>query len=225
VTTLYFFWSSPESARVRLALDYKKVDYVRRALAFDDDETFFGLGIARQVPVLQLDDGTLLTDSVAILRHCDDYFPQGEPVFTGVLGEADWEALLKWRDSVDAVLARLQAPVLPGYADIRRDDGTLAAYKSLVHSRFGMTVEELSNDRYSAFAQLDHLTNLKALSAHLAQHRFYAGRPSAADMLLTADLFPLQLLDGVTFPIDLMYYLQRVTETCGTDLREGLLAA
>lgn len=223
MTTLYYFWSSPESARVRLALDYKKVDYVRRALAFDDDETFFELGIARQAPVIQWDDGSLLTDSFAILRAVEEAFPD-PPIFQGVMSDADWEALMQWRARVDAVVARLHAPALPGYADIGGGEDTLAAYKSLVHARFGMTVEELSNDRYSAYAQLDRLTNLAALARHLARNRFYMGVLSAADIVLAADLFPLQILDGVTMPIDLMYYLERVAAACGTNLREGLLA-
>lgn len=225
MTALYYFYSSPESARVRLALNYKQVRYEARPLAFDDDETFFELGIARQAPVLQLDDGSLLTDSLAILERLDAWFPDTLPIFEGIIDEGAWAALLAWRKSVDTILQRLQAPALPGYADIGGSEDSLAAYKSLVQSRFGMTVEELSNDRYAAFAQLDGLTNLKALATHLAQNRYYLGVPSAADMLIAADLFPLQVLDGVTMPIDLMYYLQRVEETCRTNLREGLLAA
>lgn len=225
MTALYYFYSSPESARVRLALNYKQVRYEARPLAFDDDETFFELGIARQAPVLQLDDGSLLTDSLAILEGLDARFPDTLPIFDGIVDEGAWAALLAWRKSVDTILQRLQAPALPGYADIGGSEDSLAAYKSLVQSRFGMTVEELSNDRYAAFAQLDGLTNLKALATHLAQNRYYLGVPSAADMLIAADLFPLQVLDGVTMPIDLMYYLQRVEETCRTNLREGLLAA
>lgn len=225
MTALYYFCSSPESARVRLALNYKQVRYEARPLAFDDDETFFELGIARQAPVLQLDDGSLLTDSLAILEGLDARFPDTLPIFDGIVDEGAWAALLAWRKSVDTILQRLQAPALPGYADIGGSEDSLAAYKSLVQSRFGMTVEELSNDRYAAFAQLDGLTNLKALATHLAQNRYYLGVPSAADMLIAADLFPLQVLDGVTMPIDLMYYLQRVEETCRTNLREGLLAA
>jgi glutaredoxin 2 len=225
VTTLYYFYSSPESARVRLALNYKQLHYEARPLAFDDDETFFDLGIARQAPVLQLDDGSLLTDSLAILQGLDAWFPGTPPIFQGIVDEGAWAALLAWRKKVDTILQRLQAPALPGYTDIGGDEDSLAAYKSLVQSRFGMTVEELSNDRYAAFAQLDGLTNLKALASHLGQNRYYLGAPSAADMLLAADLYPLQILDGVTMPIDLMYYLQRVEETCRTNLREGLLAA
>jgi glutaredoxin 2 len=50
------------------------------------------------------------------------------------------------------------------------------------------------------------------------------GEPSIADALLAADLYPLQILDGISLPIDLMYYLRRVEETCATSLDAGLLS-
>ncbi len=224
MTALYHFWWSPEAQRVRLALGYKGIVYEDRPIAFDDDETFFALGVARTVPVLQCDDGTLLTDSATILRQLDHYWPH-RPIYEGILTAATWDALLGWRQSADALLTRLHAPVLPAYRGIGDSEQNLAAYKSEVSRRFGASVEELSNDRYGAFGQLMQVARLRELAIRLAKNRFYLGQPSAADMLLAADLFPLQLLDGVTLPIDLMYYIQRVEDTCQTGLRDGLLAS
>lgn len=220
---LYHFWSSPESQRVRLALGYKRVPFEDRPLAYHDDETFFELGIARQVPVLRLDDGRPLTGSAAILRRLDEHFPD-KPVFQGILDENTWRALLDWRDRIDPLLARLYAPVLLAFRDIGADKEAREAYKNDVRQRFGASAEELSNDRYEAYRQLEAYADLKGLARRLARDRFYVGRPSAADMLLAADLFPLQLLDGVGLPIDLLYYIQRVEEACGVSPRQGLIA-
>ena len=225
MTTLYHFWSSPEAQRVRLALNYKQVDYEDRPLAYDDDETFFELGIARTVPVLQLDDGRILTDSVDILWQIDALFPDTVPLVTGRIDEAAWQALLEWRQRVDHVIERLYAPVRPGYHGIGDDAEALAAYKSEVQQRYQMSVEELANDRYDGYGQLDRMTQLKALSRHLAQKRFYMGEISIADMLLCADLYPVQVLDGISLPIDLMYYLSRVGEACHVSLEDSLLAS
>lgn len=221
---LYHFWSSPQSQRVRLALNYKDIEYEDRPLPYHDDETFFELGISRQVPVLQLDDGTLLTDSLTILRRIDELFPGTPGLVGGRIDEPAWHALIDWRERCTAVLERLYAPVRPAYCGIGDDETALRAYKAEVQRRYGMTLEELANDRYDGFAQLDRLTRLPSLARHLAQHRFYTGRESIADMVLCADLAPLQTLDGISLPIDLMYYLGRVAESCGTDLEEGLLA-
>lgn len=220
---LYHFWSDAPSQRVRLALGCKGIDYRDVPLAYDDDETFFELGIARQVPVLQLDNGELLHDSTDILWRIDSLFPGEPPLAEARIDTSAWEALLDWRKRVDAVLERLYAPVRPAFRNIGADEATLAAYKAEVQRRLGMTVEELANDRYAGYAQLDSLTNLKKLGRHLAERGFYMGEISIADMVLTADLFPLQALDGIALPIDLMYYLDRVERSCGVSLREGYL--
>jgi len=220
---LYHFWSDPPSQRVRLALGCKQADYWDIPVAYADDETFFELGVARSVPVLRMDDGRVLRDSAEILWQIDALFPDTPPLVQGRIDEAAWQALLAWRQNADAILERLYAPVRPAFRDIGGDPETLAAYKADIAHRLGMSVEELANDRYAGYGQLDGLTRLKALGHHLAQRRFYMGEISIADMLLTADLYPLQVLDGIAMPIDLMYYLGRVDEACGSPLREGYL--
>lgn len=222
MTALYHFWWSPESQSVRLALGYKTVVFDDQPVAYDDNETFFRLGVARAVPVLQHDDGTIETGAIPILSRIDHRWPT-RPVMEGVMTAAGWEALVTWRGSMQALFARLQAPVFPAYQGIGDSAESLAACKTEISTRFGASIEELSNDRYAAFDQLKGAARLGDLAAHLARNRFYSGRISAADLLLACDLFPLQLLDGITLPLDLMYYIRRVEDVCQTSLRDGLL--
>lgn len=223
MTELYFSPSAPLAQRVRLALGYKNVAYLATALEYDDDETWFELGISRRDCVLRLSDGTLLDDSIVILERADSLFG-GAPIMDGVLPLDAWRALLDWRSQIDALLARLYAPLLPAYSDIAASEAHLAAYKREVEQRFGLSVEALSNDRYDGYSQLAARSRLSELARHLAQLRFYyGGRISAADFVLAADLYPLQLLDGVSLPLDLMYYFERVAERCGVDLREYIV--
>ena len=224
MTALYYFHHVPESQRIRLALGYKGVPYDAHAVAYHDDETFFNLGFARQVPILQTPAGTLLTDSLRILQTLDDEFP-AKPIYRGAIDPAAWDALCHWRAAVDTLLQRLYALAAPAYRGIGDDALALTAYRAAVQTRFGMTLEELANDRYAAFAQLEQGALLKALAQKLARTQFYTGAVSAADMLLAADLFPLQVLDGVSLPIDLMYYIARVEEVCETPLGDSLVAA
>ncbi|HKK06756.1 MAG TPA: glutathione S-transferase family protein [Gammaproteobacteria bacterium] len=221
---LYHFWSSPHCHRIRLVLGYKAIGFEDHPLRYDDDATFFELGVARTVPVLRLDDGRTLTDTDTLLWEIDSLFPGTEPLVEGRIDQGAWDALLQWRAGIDALLRRLYAPVLPAYEDIGGDEDTLHAYKQEVAHRFGMGVEELANDRYAGYAQLERMTHLKELARHLAQSRFYLGEPSIADAVLAADLYPLQLLDGITLPLDLMYYFTRVEQTFNTALNEGLIA-
>ncbi len=220
---LFHYWSSMPAQRVRLALAYKGVDHELVALSHDDDATFFELGIAHADLVLCLADGSLHTDSLAILRQLDGWVG-GRPIFDGLVEPAAWQALLDWRLSVEALLVRLYAPVAPAFTDIGGDPAIQAAYKAQTEHRFGMSVEALSNDRYDGFKQFATQSRLAELARHLGRQRFYAGGAlSACDLLLACDLFPLQLLDGVTMPLDLMYYIERVEKTCGTSLRDGLI--
>ena len=220
---LYHFWSSMPAQRVRLALAYKGAVHESIALAQHDDATFFDLGIAHAPLVLQLANGSVYTDSLHILEKLDDWV--GSPaIFNGILDQAAWQSLLDWRASVEHMLARLYAPVLPAFQDISASETSLAAYKAEVERRFGMSVEALSNDRYDGFLQLAQMSRLPDLARHLSKSKFYmGGRLSAADLLIACDLFPLQLLDGVTIPMDLMYYIERVEKSCGASLRDGLI--
>lgn len=220
---LLHFWSSMPAQRVRLALAYKGVEHELVALSRDDDATFFELGIAHAELVLCLADGNLHTDSLAILRQLDTWLG-GRPLYDGLVDAAAWQALLAWRQSVDHLLDRLYAPVAPAFADIGADPAIQAAYKAQIEHRYNMSVEALSNDRYDGFSQFATQSRLAELARHLGQQRFYAGGVlTACDLLLACDLFPLQLLDGVTMPLDLMYYIERVEKTCGASLRDGLI--
>ena len=209
--------------RVRLALAYKGVPHECVALSQDADAVFFELGIAHAPVVLRLQDGTLQTDSLRILENLDTW-AGGVPIVSGILDASAWKALLDWRASVENVLARLYAPVLPAFQDIGGSEASLAAYKADVERRFGMSVEALSNDRYDGFRQFSGMSRLPELARHLGKNKFYiGGRLSAADLVIACDLFPLQLLDGVTVPMDLMYYIQRIENACGASLRDGLI--
>ena len=217
---LFHFWSAMPAQRIRLALAYKGVAHDAIALHRDDDETFFGLGIARAELALRLPDGSVHTDSLALLPQLDGWLG-GTPI---AVDGASWTALLAWRSRVDAVLARLHAPVTPAFADVGADATTLMAYKADIQHRFGMSVEALSNDRYDGYLQFATLSHLPELGRHLSQQRFYlGGKLSACDLVLACDLFPLQLLDGVTLPMDLLYYIERVEKACGASLRDGLI--
>lgn len=220
---LYHFWSSMPAQRVRLALSYKGVDHEVIALSPDDDASFFELGIGHTDLVLCLADGSLHTDSLLILSRLDGWVG-GRPIFDGLVDVAAWTALLDWRESVEPLLARLYAPVAPAFSDIGADPAIQAAYKVRIEYRFGMSVEALSNDRYAGFNQFTAQSRLADLARHLGRHRFYVGGAlSACDLLLACDLFPLQLLDGVTMPLDLMYYIERVEKACNASLRDGLI--
>jgi len=219
--TLYHFWSDTCSQRLRLAFGYKNIIYDDRPLSYCDDETFFELGVARKVPILKMPDSTLLTDVNDLLWNIDNLFPEGDALVHGVIDESAWKALLEWRDKADAILSRMLAPALLNYIDIAENEDSVDAYKRQVQDKYQMSAEALANDRYAAYEQFAKMTNIKALGQHLSKNKFYMGKPSIADVLIAADIYPLQCLDGVSLPIDILYYLARVEKVCDVDLQQG----
>ncbi len=224
MTTLYAFTHAPQAQRIRLAYGAKREPLTLHPTGWFDDETFFDLGIARQPLVLQDRDGRLRTDSVEILEDIDRLCPGTPALRDGVVDDAAWKALLDWRRGVDAVLERLYAPLAAGFRGVGDDAEALADYKATVQRRFGMSLEELANDRYDGFTQFTRLSRLPELARHLARERFYLGRLSVADCLLAADLYPLQMHDGIHLPVDMLYYLQRVEDACAVPMNQDWLA-
>lgn len=76
---LYSFWRSTTSVRVRAALNLKGVsyDYVPIDLTTGEQhgDTFTAVNPSRGVPALELDDGTILTQSMAIMAWLDEVYP------------------------------------------------------------------------------------------------------------------------------------------------------
>src|SRR5690606_725476 len=79
---LYSYWRSSASWRVRTALAYKGLsyDYVPVHLTRDGGEqhkeAYREKNPMRQVPLLELDDGRTLAQSVAILEYLEEVFPE-----------------------------------------------------------------------------------------------------------------------------------------------------
>ena len=115
------------------------------------------------------------------------------------------------------------APALIGYKDLGSEQDSIAHYKNEVERTYRMPVEALVSDRFANYQQFAKLTRMPELARHLAKQRFYLGKLSIADILIAADLYPLQMIDGITLPIDFLYYLKRVEETCHIDLQQGML--
>lgn len=76
---LYSYWRSTTSLRVRAALNLKGVPYDIRCVNLTEGvqhrSDYAALNPARGVPTLVLDDGTVLTQSMAILEWLDEAYP------------------------------------------------------------------------------------------------------------------------------------------------------
>ncbi|MEM6938753.1 MAG: maleylacetoacetate isomerase [Pseudomonadota bacterium] len=76
---LYSYWRSTTSVRVRAALNLKGVDYDTRAIDLvagaQKDPDYAKINPGQGVPSLVLEDGTVLTQSMAILDYLEVAYP------------------------------------------------------------------------------------------------------------------------------------------------------
>ena len=94
---LHNFFRSSTSTRLRVALNLKGLDYGYVSYVLRDGETrrpeYLALNKQGLVPTLELDDGTALTQSLAILEWLDDTYPTPPLLPTDAIGRAKVRAL------------------------------------------------------------------------------------------------------------------------------------
>jgi maleylacetoacetate isomerase len=80
--TLYGYFRSSAAYRVRIALNLKKLDYETVSIHLQKDggmnlkPEYRAINPQMRVPTLKLDDGALLTQSLAIIEYLDEVHPQ-----------------------------------------------------------------------------------------------------------------------------------------------------
>lgn len=78
--TLHTYWRSTTSYRVRIALSMKGLDYTSQSVDLvqgaQTGEDYVALNPIKGVPTLVLEDGTVLTQSMAILDYLDHLVPE-----------------------------------------------------------------------------------------------------------------------------------------------------
>eukprot|EP01122_Echinamoeba_exundans_P013860 TRINITY_DN611_c0_g1_i2.p2 TRINITY_DN611_c0_g1~~TRINITY_DN611_c0_g1_i2.p2 ORF type:complete len:114 (+),score=17.40 TRINITY_DN611_c0_g1_i2:37-378(+) len=81
--TLYGYWRSSASWRVRIALNLKGIDYDYRPVNLIKDggeqykDEYKALNPIQLLPTLVLEDGkTALTESLAIIEYLDEVYPE-----------------------------------------------------------------------------------------------------------------------------------------------------
>lgn len=88
---LYSYWRSSCSWRVRLALELKKIPYEYKPINLlqgEQNEPWYReINPAGLVPTLVLDNGMVISQSVAILEYLEEAFPGTFPLLPGGLQE------------------------------------------------------------------------------------------------------------------------------------------
>ncbi|QOR37121.1 maleylacetoacetate isomerase [Billgrantia diversa] len=196
MTTLYGYFRSSAAYRVRIALNLKGLAYDQAPVNLVKGEQRGEDNLARNpqglVPVLETDDGTQLTQSLAICEYLDERHP--EPP----LLPADAEGRARVRSLAQLVACEIH-PL-----------NNLKVLKYLVH--------ELKVNEEAKLAWYRHWVaeGFSALEARLANEPrtgtfCHGDSPTLADICLVPQIF-----NAERFECDLTAYptLQRITENC-----------
>jgi len=153
---LYELPPSPNNMKVRIALGYKKLDYERLPLQFDDypgDRSEI-VKVSRQplTPVLAHGD-TVIFDSGAILRYLEANFPEAPTIFSGDIDtmrkieEWEWMARTQLAKSISIIFMQAMSP--------DRDEDACRKASALMHELTGPIEGQLAQ---TPFLTGDHLT-------------------------------------------------------------------
>ena len=133
---LYVTHRAPNPRRVTMFLAEKSLDIAREEVDFARHQhktvDFSALNPFQQVPVLVLDDGTVLTESIAICRYFEELHPNPPLFGTGALERAQvemwqrrmelyflWPVAHVFRHS-HAFMAPFEIPQIPEFAAVNR---------------------------------------------------------------------------------------------------------
>ncbi len=167
---LYTFFRSSAAYRVRIALNLKGVAAEMVPVRLMEDEQFSpayrAIHPGSRVPALELDDGTVITQSLAIIDYLEATYPD-PPVYP--------------RDPV--IRARALAAALTIAADIH----PVASLRVVTYIRREMGREQAELDRYSVHWISEGLATVEKL---VEGDRFCFGdRPTVADLCLVPQMF------------------------------------
>src|SRR5215207_8724946 len=157
---LYEDGRAPNPRRVRIFLAEKNIVVPRVQIDINKMEhqtpAFAALNPLRRTPALELDDGTVITESIAICRYFEELRPDPPLFGVGALGKALVEM---WQRRIEFGLLNTVA----------------AAFRHLHPAMAQMEVPQVAE--WGEVNKTRALAFLDILDAHLAANRFVCGEP------------------------------------------------
>jgi maleylacetoacetate isomerase len=196
VIRMYGFWRSSAAFRVRIALNLKRLTFQEQMIDIDADEQYApayrALNPQAAVPTVVLEDGTALTQSLAILEYLEETYPEPALLPADASGRARVRSLaLLWAaDHHPLIVPRVRAYLAKALA---QDEASRMAW--VRHwLREGLTIGET---RLAGDAHTDSYVHGNA--------------PSIADLCLMSHAIAARV-----FKVDFsdLPTISRIVETC-----------
>jgi maleylacetoacetate isomerase/maleylpyruvate isomerase len=191
---LYNYFRSSASWRVRIGLALKRLDYGYESIHLQKNEQFGDAFSARQVshlvPALVLDDGTWLSQSMAILEYLDETHPEPPLLPRDALGRAQVRALAQ---------------------DIACDIHPINNLRVLRHLKNGLGQEQEDIDAWYRHWVATGLAIVEQKLVTTAGMFSFGDTPGLADCLLVPQVYNAQRFEC---PLDAYPTVMRVNAAC-----------
>ncbi|WP_416190558.1 GrxB family glutaredoxin [Neisseria sp. CCUG17229] len=208
---LYIYDHCPFCVRARMIFGLRGLPLETENLMNDDEATPIGMIGAKQVPILQKEDGSYMGESLDIVRYVDEQADQGR------LKEDIRPELQAWLDKVGEYNNKLVQPRtvkigLPEFA-------TQEAVKYFVDKK-EQNIGNFETNLNKTAQYLERINaDLLALDGLISNEGVGVnGEAAMEDILLFPILRNLTVTRGIKWPQNVMDYLMRMSEAGGVDL-------
>lgn len=208
---LYIYDHCPFCVRARMIFGLRGLPLETENLMNDDEATPIGMIGAKQVPILQKEDGSYMGESLDIVRYVDEQAGQGR------LKEDIRPELQAWLDKVGEYNNKLVQPRtvkigLPEFATpeavkyfVDKKEQNIGNFETNLN-KTAQYLERINAD----LLELDGLISNEGVGVN--------GEAAMEDILLFPILRNLTVTRGIEWPQNVMDYLMRMSEAGGVDL-------
>lgn len=208
---LYLYDHCPFCVRAEMVAHYKQVPVEQVYLLNDDEASCFELIGAKQVPILQFDDGRAMGESLDIARKLDEL---GNPARV-IRPHGDYLPIQEHMNQVRLSIWCLLFPRdialgLPEFATQAARDYFQGKKEQIIQRTFAQALAETAEHRAVVEQMLASLPPLELPSAH-------GDTLGWDDVLLYPGLRNLSMVKGLAFPPAVRAYVEEVARLTDTD--------
>ena len=204
---LYIYDHCPFCVRARMAAGLFGADVEEVVLANDDEATPIGMIGAKQVPILQKEDGSFMGESLDVVRYLDR---------EGRLKDETRTEIQAWLDKVGEYNNKLVQPrmVKIGLPEFETDEA-----KKYFIDKKEKSIGNFETNLNKTAQYLERLhQDLTELEALVCEGEGLGGEISLEDILTFPILRNLTVVRGIQWPQKLMDYLLAMSERSGVAL-------
>ncbi|MEA1064808.1 glutaredoxin 2 [Erwinia sp. HR93] len=189
---LYIYDHCPFCVKARMIFGLKNLPVTLKTLLNDDEETPVRLIGKKMVPILQLDDGRCMAESMDIVHYVDAL--DGKPLLTGPRSPQ----LEAWLRRVDGYVNRL---LLPRFATAPFDEFTTPEARAGFRQRKEAIIGDFEQHLAHSAGLIKKISDdLRTLDPLIKQPNAVNGELSDDDFQLFPLLRSLSLVAGISYP-------------------------